>query len=102
MSEVRMLIGKGTTGDGDVIRLPGRFKQFLAHLDGAADEETAVAEIYVTPDGDADKGVLIATLTLSGAEPGAISPIVECLAASYFARVVSIDGGAVWIVGVNE
>jgi hypothetical protein len=102
MSEIRMLIGKGTTGDGEVIRLPGRFKQFLASLEGADNDDVATVSIYTTPDGDQSRGVLIATLEINGAESGDISPVIECLCSNYYAAVDSITGGAVWLTGVNE
>lgn len=104
MSEVKMLIGKRTTGNSEVVRIPGRFKQFMASLNGAATENTAAVAIFALPDSEADpaKGVLVATLELTGSETGAISPIVECLAANYIAVVAAIDGGEVWLTGVNE
>lgn len=101
MAEVTMLVGKKGTGDGGVVRIPGRFKQFLASLEGAESDDSAVVEIYATPDGDTSRGVLVATLEINGTESGMISPVLECLCANFYASIIEISGGSVWLAGVN-
>jgi len=102
MTEEVLLVGKSDTGDGNVIRLPGRYKQFIASLSNATAEQQAVVEVYVTSDAARNKSALVATFTLTGAEPGEICPIVEMLVPNVFARVVSIDAGEVHVYGVSN
>lgn len=100
-SEASLLVGKRSTGLGDIVVLPGRFKQFMATLNESEVEDTAVVEVYASPDATTTRGIKIAEFNLSGAEPGDICPVIEHLGSYFYGKIVSVSGGEVWLTGVG-
>lgn len=99
MSRFTMITGSQVAVTGNVHEIAGKEKQFCAVLLGADPGDSAVVEVRVTPNGNNAKSLVVATLTVTEAEPVDVTPIIESLMGQFFAKVVSIDSGEVYVYG---
>ena len=94
---VNLVFGSRNTGNGEVVALNSRLKQFSAYFDG--DGDGATVEVRQSIDGTVEKSVVVATLTMTAESPFDFTPVMESLMPYYFTRVTAIDGGAVTVFG---